>query len=86
MCAGTLYTPASVCTRVCVCVSGVYYCMAHGNYRCRYNKLPLNLLFVGLVFVFVAAVAVAVVVVNVLVVVVVVCVCVFALVVVVCAG
>lgn len=56
--------------------------MAHGNYRCRYNKLPLNLLFVGLVFVFVAVVAVVVV--NVLVVVVVVCVC--SLVVVVCAG
>lgn len=87
MCVLAHYIHLPRCALVCVCVSGVYYCMAHGNYRCRYNKLPLNLLFVGLVFVFVVA-AVAVVVVNVLVavVVVVVCVCVFALVVVVCAG
>lgn len=29
----------------------VYYFMAHGNYRCRYNKLSLNLLFVVLIVV-----------------------------------
>lgn len=76
MCAGTLYTPASP-ARVCVCVCcSVYYCTAHGNYRCRYNKLPLNLLFVGLVFVVVAVVLVVIVLV-VVVVVVAVCVCVY---------
>lgn len=48
--------------------------MAHGNYRCRYNKLPLNLLFVGLVFVVLVVVAVAVAVVVIVLVVVVVCV------------
>lgn len=32
------------------CMCG-YYFMAHGNYRCRYNKLSLNLLFVVLIVV-----------------------------------
>jgi len=62
MCAGTLCTLVSVC----VCAMCMYYFMAHGNYRCRYNKLPLNLLFVVLndvVVVVVIAVVVIVVVV-----------------------
>lgn len=46
----------------CVCIYG-YYFMAHGNYRCRYNKLPLNLLFVVLIVDVVVAVVVMVVVV-----------------------
>jgi len=47
----------------------VYYFMAHGNYRCRYNKLPLNLLFVVLnVVVVIVVVGIAVVVIVVVVV------------------
>jgi len=46
----------------------MYYFMAHGNYRCRYNKLPLNLLFVVLNDVVLVVVVIAVVVIVVVVV------------------